>query len=256
MNDKKNLLDALRSLKVQPGSTACFGCGWEHNCGTEGCAILRMVEFVVGASPVYQCRNCDFYEGGLDSRCFNGKSSRVGRMVRPEDGCDYCSIDLLTESEKARSDLAKRLAAVQQERDLAVQRLSEIRDCDDCIHENDIPTEDCAIATGCVSCKSAERCPCRDCGLDNHWEKWEWNGSRTEALVTNGDRFRRYTDEELVELLYQNYLNLSDRDGAVDPSVRWCDMKGGCEGKETIPCTDELMKACILRWLRSEAVKE
>lgn len=35
------LIEALRRLKVETGSLACFGCGHEHNCGTHGCAILR-----------------------------------------------------------------------------------------------------------------------------------------------------------------------------------------------------------------------
>ncbi len=31
----------LRRLKVETGSLACMGCGYEHNCGIHGCAILR-----------------------------------------------------------------------------------------------------------------------------------------------------------------------------------------------------------------------
>lgn len=37
----EDLLAALRRLKVQTGSLACLGCGWEHNCGIHGYAILR-----------------------------------------------------------------------------------------------------------------------------------------------------------------------------------------------------------------------
>lgn len=40
MTDKE-LIAALRRLKVQTGSLACMGCGREHNCGIHGCAILR-----------------------------------------------------------------------------------------------------------------------------------------------------------------------------------------------------------------------
>ena len=253
MIDKKTLLDALRSLKVQTGSLACLGCGYEHNCSTQGCAILREAELVAECSLVHQCRNCDFYEGGLYPRCFNKKSICVGRVMRPEDGCAHCSIDLLAKSEEARSDLAKQLAATQQERDLAVRRLSEIRDCDDCIHDNDIPSKDCEVAMSCGTCEAGERCPCRDCTMENHWEKWEWNGSRSTATMTNADLFRQRTDEELVELLYQHYLDFSDADKGGDPSVNWCDLQGGCEGKETSECTPELHKACILRWLQLEA---
>ena len=41
MPSTKDLLRALRRLKVETGSLACFGCGREHNCGIRGCAILR-----------------------------------------------------------------------------------------------------------------------------------------------------------------------------------------------------------------------
>lgn len=37
----EDLLAALRRLKVQTGSLVCLGCGYEHNCGIHGCAILR-----------------------------------------------------------------------------------------------------------------------------------------------------------------------------------------------------------------------
>nr|DAL40470.1 MAG TPA_asm: hypothetical protein [Caudoviricetes sp.] len=40
MTDRQ-ILQALRRLRVETGSLACFGCGREHNCGTHGCAILR-----------------------------------------------------------------------------------------------------------------------------------------------------------------------------------------------------------------------
>ena len=30
----------LRSNKVETGSLLCLGCGYEHNCGIRGCAIL------------------------------------------------------------------------------------------------------------------------------------------------------------------------------------------------------------------------
>ena len=39
--DHKKLLAALRRLKVQTGSLACLGCGYEHACGVHGCAIIR-----------------------------------------------------------------------------------------------------------------------------------------------------------------------------------------------------------------------
>lgn len=40
MTDKE-LIASLKRLKVQTGSLACLGCGREHNCGINGCTILR-----------------------------------------------------------------------------------------------------------------------------------------------------------------------------------------------------------------------
>lgn len=37
----EGLIRALKTLRVQTGSLACMGCGYEHNCGVHGCAILR-----------------------------------------------------------------------------------------------------------------------------------------------------------------------------------------------------------------------
>lgn len=31
----------LKSISVETGSLVCLGCGYEHNCGVRGCAILR-----------------------------------------------------------------------------------------------------------------------------------------------------------------------------------------------------------------------
>ena len=38
MTDRE-LIAVLR--RVQTGSLACLGCGYEHNCGIHGCRILR-----------------------------------------------------------------------------------------------------------------------------------------------------------------------------------------------------------------------
>ena len=40
MSDRE-LIAALRRLKVETGSLVCVGCGYERNCGIHGCAILR-----------------------------------------------------------------------------------------------------------------------------------------------------------------------------------------------------------------------
>ena len=37
----KDLVNAIRRLKVETGSLACMGCGHARNCGVSGCAIMR-----------------------------------------------------------------------------------------------------------------------------------------------------------------------------------------------------------------------
>lgn len=37
----KDLVNAIRRLKVETRSLACMGCGHGHNCGVSGCAIMR-----------------------------------------------------------------------------------------------------------------------------------------------------------------------------------------------------------------------
>lgn len=43
MTDKE-LIAALRRLRVQTGSITCLGCGYEHNCSIHGCRIIRKAE--------------------------------------------------------------------------------------------------------------------------------------------------------------------------------------------------------------------
>ena len=39
--NSQELISALRKLKVETGSLACWGCGHEHNCGIHGCRVMR-----------------------------------------------------------------------------------------------------------------------------------------------------------------------------------------------------------------------
>ena len=52
----KELVKALRRLKVQTGSLACLGCGYEHNCSIHGCAIIREAAEWLGC---FQCASVD-----------------------------------------------------------------------------------------------------------------------------------------------------------------------------------------------------
>lgn len=37
-----DIIQALRRMKAETGSLMCMGCGYEHNCGIHGCAIMNM----------------------------------------------------------------------------------------------------------------------------------------------------------------------------------------------------------------------
>lgn len=52
--DFTTTLNSLRKLCVETGSLACLGCGYEHNCSTHGCAILRnAIEHMTAALANY-----------------------------------------------------------------------------------------------------------------------------------------------------------------------------------------------------------
>lgn len=164
MNDKKTLLDALRKLKVQTGSLACLGCGYEHNCSTQGCAILREAIMDLQLSLTMCCQNFDCWTPG-DPRCMSGKSPYAGRTMQPYEGCSRCSIDLLAKSEEARSDLAKKLAATQQRADRLLADLKSSNSCVACVHVDD--SQDCD--SECLNCEIT--CPCSGCRDSSNF-KW------------------------------------------------------------------------------------
>ena len=41
MMTNTELSDALRRIAPETGSLVCLGCGYEHDCGIHGCALLR-----------------------------------------------------------------------------------------------------------------------------------------------------------------------------------------------------------------------
>ena len=49
---RAELIKALGRLKIETGSIACLGCGHEHNCSTQGCAIIRAAVEELSAADV------------------------------------------------------------------------------------------------------------------------------------------------------------------------------------------------------------
>ena len=60
MMTRTELIRALRRMKAETGSLVCLGCGHEHNCSTQGCAIIRAaaeeLEKMDGIWPVVRGR--------------------------------------------------------------------------------------------------------------------------------------------------------------------------------------------------------
>ena len=64
MMEHQKLLAALKQLKVQTGSLACMGCGYEHDCGIHGCAIIReAVAYIGNLETTHRTEMC---EAGYD----------------------------------------------------------------------------------------------------------------------------------------------------------------------------------------------
>ena len=78
----EELIQALDRLKVQTGSLVCLGCGYEHNCSTKGCRILREAVEQLSA-PVIRTR-AEILEAA--GKCITG--GRDEEYGEPEDSFD------------------------------------------------------------------------------------------------------------------------------------------------------------------------
>ena len=75
-----------------------------------------------------------------------------------------------------------------------------------------------------------------------------------KTTQTNADRLRTMSDEELAaEILKRWRAEMSN--GGEDLSVKWCDLHGGCVGKDgrELACNEKRLLGCVLRWLQSPA---
>lgn len=41
MDERKELAKRMREMAVNTGTLNCLGCGYEHDCGVHGCAVLK-----------------------------------------------------------------------------------------------------------------------------------------------------------------------------------------------------------------------
>lgn len=61
---REKLIAALEMLKVETGSLACLGCGYEHSCAIHGCSIIREgVAYIADLEATHRTEMC---EAGYD----------------------------------------------------------------------------------------------------------------------------------------------------------------------------------------------
>lgn len=84
------LIKALRRLKVRTGSIACLGCGYEHNCGIHGCAIIR--EAVHRLDDFYAVFNEEAVVR-LAGRCLKVDPDRLRELAEEERSKDVQEVE-------------------------------------------------------------------------------------------------------------------------------------------------------------------
>ena len=89
MMERKKLLAALGRLAVQTGSLACLGCGYEHNCGVHGCAIIReAIACIADLEATHRTERCedgyDCTELGKVRKALQAAESRLDEAKRYE----------------------------------------------------------------------------------------------------------------------------------------------------------------------------
>ena len=87
-NDWKEVIAALRMLKVQTGSFACLGCGYERSCGVGGCAILRAAADLLerdgaGPAPANEQLTPETLKGMVREACHTEVPWNFFCMARP-----------------------------------------------------------------------------------------------------------------------------------------------------------------------------
>ena len=103
----EEIVNWLRSKKVETGSLLCLGCGHENNCGIHGCAVMRAA---ADAMENLQTENA--------------------ALRRATDALTGAQAVMVKEFTAKLEDLAQ----VKAERDAAVADLESVGICDFCVH--------------------------------------------------------------------------------------------------------------------------
>lgn len=79
----------LREMAVETGGLNCLGCGFEHNCGIHGCAILKAAAEMIEHTPqVGRCGTCRW---GLPDENPNGPDIFCDQFDKWLLKDDFCS---------------------------------------------------------------------------------------------------------------------------------------------------------------------
>ena len=95
---------------------------------------------------------------------------------------------------------------------------------------------------------------CHEKACDGKCQFYDGSGSKYKNPDTNADRIRAMcaTDEGIAKIILSLDLSLSE-DGKEFTHL-YCDGKNNCITEDdSIICTDEMRKSCIIRWLREPA---
>lgn len=151
--DDKDLLQALRRLKVETGSIACMECGHEHNCGVHGCAIIREAAdriegLLKNEAQLRREREfpCSYYQH--DGIC--GRYSEPGVT-------SYCVEGPCSEWRLSNGDCIRQM----KDEELAVEILRHWRMEMETVGVEDMAQKWCDMAGGCISSKGYHR-PCTE----------------------------------------------------------------------------------------------
>ena len=128
------LLKALARLRVETGSLACLGCGYEHNCSVHGCALL--------------------------SEAWD----KLDYLRRREDALYDEVKELWVEANSCGNALRaaeQKRAEAEDERDALLERMKKYRSCYDCKHGDYCEFDD-ANLIDCMNCVK-KNCPCAQC---------------------------------------------------------------------------------------------
>ena len=88
---RADLIKALGRLKIETGSIVCLGCGHEHNCSTQGCALIQAAVEELSKMQWIPVKEA-IPEDGQPCLVYTRQRERSALVYQWED-CDECEIN-------------------------------------------------------------------------------------------------------------------------------------------------------------------